>query len=108
MSEKSTLLLERRRGRLSGEIDIAVTRVGEIDLLAYAMSKPDSTVVIDCEDMTFIDSAGVRMLEHVAQRSGKRVTLANVHPGQERLFEMLGLRETFGIDTSRANGSTHP
>ena len=108
MSGKSRILLERRRGRLSGEIDIAVTGVAEIDLLAYAMGKPDSTVVIDCADMTFIDSAGVRMLEHVAQRSGKRVTLANVHPGQQRLFEMLDLRETFGIVATRDKGSTHP
>jgi anti-anti-sigma factor len=97
MSEKSTIVRERLRGRLSGEIDVAVADVAEIDLILFAMSSPASTV-IDCEEMTFIDSAGVRMLEHVAQRSGMRVTLANVHPGQQRIFAMLGLSETFGIE----------
>jgi len=95
----SELFLERLDGRLSGEIDVAVASTAETDFLAVALGVPGSTFVVDCAGLTFIDSAGVRMLERVATRSGKRLQLADVPHACRRVFEVLGVCELFGIAT---------
>jgi anti-anti-sigma factor len=96
------VVLDRRTGRLSGEIDMASAPFAERRLLASVLGTPESTVVIDCMELTFIDLSGVEMLEHVAQRSGKTVHLANLSPPARRVFEILKLCERFGIDGSAA------
>lgn len=94
----------RLAGRLSGELDVAVAPRTEIELVAVAIGIPGSSIAFDCAALTFIDGSGVNMLLHVAQRSGKRVRLVNLDPTCRRVFEILDLCETFGIDEVITDG----
>jgi anti-anti-sigma factor len=97
MSEHSEVLLDRLDGRLSGEMDMATASAAETDFLAMALRTVSPTLTVDCTELTFIDSAGVHMLEHVAKRSGKPVQLTNVPQNCRRVFEVLNLCERFAI-----------
>jgi anti-anti-sigma factor len=96
VATKSHLFLDRLAGRLSGEMDLASAPDAEVDLLAAAISRPGTTVDIDCAGLTFIDSSGVHMLQHVAKRSGKSVQLVNVDRSCRRVFEILGFCGALG------------
>src|SRR6202035_5460123 len=50
---------------LSGELDLRRADQLEAGLLAHAESTPGDTVVIDCSELTFIDSSGLGMLVDV-------------------------------------------
>jgi anti-anti-sigma factor len=85
-------------GDLIGEIDMATAPGVEDALLAAVLSAPGPTARVECGGMTFIDSSGIHMLEHVARRSDKTVRLVNVGGASRRVFEILDLCETYGLD----------
>ena len=82
--------------RPRGELDIAGMRA-----LAAGMSaarSATSRVVVDLQDLEFIDSSGLRILHvaHVAaQRDGWRLHLVAGTPLVQRVFELTGTRATF-------------
>jgi anti-anti-sigma factor len=100
VSQQSQIFLDRVAGRLSGEIDTAVVRAAETELLAAAISTPRSVFIIDCAGLTFIDSSGTHMLERVAKKSGKSIQLVNVPRAWRRVFEILDLCDSFGMETT--------
>jgi anti-anti-sigma factor len=97
MSEASQVLLDRLDGRMSGDIDMATAPTAETDFLALALRTDSTTLALDCTGLTFIDSSGIHMLEHVAKRSGKVVQLDNVPSTCRRIFEVLDRCKEFGI-----------
>jgi anti-anti-sigma factor len=86
-----------RVNHLAGEIDIATAPAVEASLIQYALRQRSTTVVLDCDGLSFIDSSGLRMLLGVARACDKRIELVNVAPNVRRVFEISGLAETFGI-----------
>ena len=97
MSEQSQVFLDRLDGRMSGDIDMATARTAETDFLALALRTDSTTLALDCTELTFIDSSGVHMLEHVARRSGKKVQLDHLPTTCRIVFEILDRCEEFGI-----------
>jgi anti-sigma B factor antagonist len=88
----------RRQCReLSGEVDLASAPALARDLLGFALETLSSTVILDCTDLTFIDSSGIDMLVQLGRLSEKRIELINVPPEAQRVFEVTGLCEMFGI-----------
>jgi anti-sigma B factor antagonist len=87
-------------GALSGEIDMATAPTLEAGLLAAVVASPDSTAVVECGGVTFLDSSGVHMLEDVVEQSSKAVHLVNVVGAPRRVFEILDLCRSYGIDES--------
>jgi anti-anti-sigma factor len=99
MTVESDVLVDRLDGRMSGEIDMATAPTAEADLLALALARPTdrTTLALDCAGLTFIDSAGIHMLDHVATRSGMQVQLDNLPTSCRRIFEILDRCDDFGI-----------
>jgi len=70
MTELARLEVEEHRGivvlRLLGEIDLSNAEDIEAALISAAAGQ--ASVVIDLSDLTYIDSAGLAMLQRVSQR----------------------------------------
>jgi anti-anti-sigma factor len=91
MTQFQITTIERDRYRLSGELDMAS---------APALSDALGPIVDECrrltldlEDLTFIDSSGIRAFVELSSRldgSGPLV-LTNVSDGVHRLLEIVGL-----------------
>jgi anti-anti-sigma factor len=89
----------RRQCReLSGELDLATAPVVAVQLLGFALETLSSTIILDCSDLSFIDSSGIDMLVQLGRVSEKRIELINVPAGPRRVFELTGLCEMFGIE----------
>ncbi len=85
-----------------GDIDIAGGPV-----LEAAIVRPEQTfpIVIDLEDVFFIDSSGLRSLlgaSRKAKASDSHVALRSVGPEVTRLLEITGTTGQFVIESSRA------
>ena len=78
-----------------GELDVATAPELRADL-QLAISDHVSHVLIDCSDLTFIDSSGIRVLVEAHQAlelQGRHMLIMNVGPGPGRVFEVLGLTD---------------
>ncbi len=89
---------------LTGEIDVAVaaelraTGSRVVDGLG-----PGADLEIDMEGVTFIDSSGFGALvsiRNAAEASGHPVLLRLSSPPLVRLFELMGLRDSFTLVTA--------
>jgi anti-anti-sigma factor len=101
----STSFHRRQCRELGGELDLASAPQVARDLLGFALDTLSSTVILDCSDLTFIDSSGLDMLVQLSRLSEKRIELVNVPPGPRRVFEVTGLCEMFGIPATSPSGS---
>lgn len=83
--------------KLSGELDIAVVDTF-LQQAQAALAEAGRVLVIDVEDVSFIDSTGlgalVRLREH-AHASGKDVTLTHIPRQMGRILQLTGLTELF-------------
>jgi anti-anti-sigma factor len=85
--------------RLRGEVDLVAKC--EVAAGLAALIEQDVDVVVDCADVTFIDSSGVGVLvdaEHALAARGRRLRVVNLHGAPRRAFEVLGLVDVLGID----------
>ena len=77
---------------LHGDYDIATAPALSADLHSVIESG-DADVVVDCTHLTFIDPAGIHVLEQgrcSLEGQGRRLHIVNI--GRERrVFELLGL-----------------
>jgi anti-anti-sigma factor len=81
------------RIRLSGEIDLANVAAVEEEILAVVPDQP-AAVSVDLTDLTYIDSAGIRILFNLAtQLQALRIMLELIVPldsPTRRLIEVSG------------------
>jgi anti-sigma B factor antagonist len=82
---------------LSGELDLRRADQLEAGLLAHAERTPGDTVVIDCAELTFIDSSGLGMLVDVHNQSGKRLSLQRLPEPCRDVFRVTGLDTMFDV-----------
>lgn len=86
--------------RLTGEIDLAVVPDLEAKLRSWLRESDGPEAVIDCRDLTFIDSSGVGMLFRVAQSLGDRrraLVLDHVPRVARRVFDVVGLEREIEV-----------
>jgi anti-sigma B factor antagonist len=91
--------------KLEGELDVSTLPILQDRLLAVASSADHRCVVLDCMDLTFIDSSGMRLLLsalRVVGRRGGALTIACANPTVLRLFAVTGMDRTFDIRPTRA------
>jgi anti-sigma B factor antagonist len=85
---------------LRGEVDVASAAEIRSDLQAI-VSGCDSHVLVDCSQLTFIDSTGIVVLLE-AQRDlladGREMLIANVSPRCAKVFDILGLSDLLRYD----------
>jgi anti-sigma B factor antagonist len=87
---------------LRGELDLAGARVFEPLLMSAA--EHDTAIVLDCAELTFIDSTGMGLLLsalRVLGRHGGSLAIACRNPTVLRLFAMTHIDQTIPIAPTR-------
>ena len=85
---------------LSGELDTAAAAEVE-SALQPLLESEGSDIVIDCTDLEYIASSGLRILLSIlkkARASGGRVTLRNVNDLIRDVFQMTGFIDIFEFE----------
>jgi anti-anti-sigma factor len=88
--------------RLDGELDLATA--GDIDVVLHELEvgdqPPPQQIVIDAEQLIFIDAAGLNPLLRAVQRlPAGTLRLRNVRPPVLRVLRLLDLADQFGLDS---------
>ncbi len=92
--------MAERRFLLRGEIDIAAAPKLRADL-DDAVASDDADLVVDCTDLTFIDSSGLSVLLAVVrelQASGRGLRVVNASNAVVRVIQVAGVTETLRVD----------
>jgi anti-anti-sigma factor len=103
-------LVPEQHFRLRGDVDMA--RAAELrDDLEPIVRRCPEDVVIDCTELTFLDSSGIAVLvearDHL-DRQGRRFRMENVPRIARRTIEVLGLVDHLGIDRGDGTSATAP
>jgi anti-anti-sigma factor len=86
---------------MSGEVDIATAARFRADLMGVAAASPESDVVLDCEDLMFVDSSAVRVLVEahcLLAAQGRGFRMINVPGVPRRRLETFGLTDVLRIE----------
>jgi anti-sigma B factor antagonist len=86
--------------KVAGDIDLST-----IDHFSGALesgwARPGADVIVDLEELTFIDAAGlgalVRAHRVITSQNGREMIFHNVPPPAHRLFDITGLSRVFDI-----------
>lgn len=85
--------------RLAGELDTVAT-VEQADELKKIIELAGKQLVIDCEDLEYISSAGLRFFMQLKRESESRqgnVQLQNLNEDVSEIFRMSGFNNIFTI-----------
>jgi anti-anti-sigma factor len=92
--------MPERRCNIRGDFDIATVPQHRA-ALRRAINSGDADVLVDCAQMTFIDSTGITALLEahalLADR-GRRMLVANVQPRLRRAFDVLGVADLLSYE----------
>ena len=95
--------ITRERGevtaRLSGRLDTPAAQEIAPQIIELA-SEADKTVILDCTDMTYISSSGLRIfltLRKAAADKGGRIIVRNICNDIRNVFMMTGFLNLFEI-----------
>lgn len=96
---------------------VTVVIAGELDhfaapqirhMLDDVLRDPSITdVVLDLENLTFMDSSGIGVLLgrlRILQSRGGTLSVKNMQPSVEKLFRLSGLQRVIGIQQSNRGG----
>ena len=88
------------RVRLTGEVDLGAARVLLLDL-QQAVEGSRANVLVDCTDVTYIDSTGMYVLlqaRRALERQGRQMHILNAGDKQRRAFEVIGQTDILSED----------
>jgi anti-sigma B factor antagonist len=88
-----------RRFPLRGDVDLSTVADLQIKL-DVLISATDDDIVLDCAELTFIDSTGIGMFVHIQRAlevQGRECRIENLSDRARRPFDVLGLSEQLGI-----------
>jgi anti-anti-sigma factor len=86
--------------RLSGEIDLVTAPWQFEKLVRRIESDPGaagSSLEIDCSELRYIDSSGLKMLVDLQQLTGKQLVLVGLSDPRRKPFELAGLDRVFEL-----------
>jgi anti-anti-sigma factor len=86
--------------RAAGEVDMTVSTQFEQALLDAATGHPGGRVVVDFEELRFLDSSGVHALVkgyHAATGTGGSLTVRNATGVVARVLTITGVAEALGM-----------
>ena len=93
---------------LVGDVDIATASIVEDELRRAEES--EDLIVLDLEDVAFMDSTGLRMVisaDHRLRERGGALQISHVPPQVEKLFRLVGILDHLDID-DRLDGRPEP
>ncbi len=82
--------------KLTGHIDSANAAVMEKEISGIREANPTGAVVLDCEDLEYISSAGLRIILRL-KKAVADTTLVNVSPEVYEIFDMTGFTEMMEV-----------
>lgn len=100
MKTKIEQLEDKYLVTLSGEMDTAAAAAAE-EVLQPLYNTNGKDVVIDCTDLEYIASSGLRILISIlkgAKAGGSRVVLKNVNEDIQSVFELTGFINIFEFE----------
>ena len=86
---------------LKGDVDLAAARALLLDL-QQALECSSANVVVDCTDVTFIDSTGMYVMlqaRRALERQGREMHILNAGDKQRRAFEVIGQTDILSEDS---------
>lgn len=95
-----------RRCRVQGELDIASAPALEADVLRE-LCLPASVLVIDLQELEFLDSSGLRALllaQGHAEQAGARLVLVPGPPQVQAIFEVAEVASWFEFADGTTDG----
>ena len=81
---------------LSGRIDSANAPTAEKEITDFRSKNPANTIVVDCDKLEYISSAGLRIILRLKKETPD-TTLINVSPDVYEIFDMTGFTEIMDI-----------
>ena len=100
-NESATFTVDGDILSIRGEIDVAVVDQFSAAMHSLLSANPGVQVRVDLQEVNFIDSSGLGVLVGANKRaaeSGCTIRLENVQDSPAKVFEITGLRSTFGLD----------
>ena len=100
MKTKIEQLEDKYLVTLAGEMDTAAAAAAE-EVLQPLYNTNGKDVVIDCTDLEYIASSGLRILISIlkgAKTGGSRVVLKNVNEDIQSVFELTGFINIFEFE----------
>jgi anti-sigma B factor antagonist len=94
--------MTERRYPVHGDVDIANAAALQEKLMVLVHATDDD-LVVDCDDLEFIDSSGIAAFAYVQRLldiQGRAFRLANLTGTPRRAVETLGLLDTFEVAES--------
>ena len=82
---------------LEGHLDSSRTGAAEQEIMEVISKHPGQPYCLDADKLTFISSAGLRMLLRLRNRSGQQLTIRNVPPDVYEIFELTGFTSLFEV-----------
>jgi anti-anti-sigma factor len=94
------------RYRLHGEVDTGTAPQVRLEL-HHAINSGGADLVVDCSELTFIDSTGIALLleaNRLLEVDGRNLLIVNVPPGPRRVFDALGLTDLLRFASDGTTG----
>ena len=82
---------------LEGEIDAQNATAVKKEIAACLEGRGNRAVVFDAKDLSYISSAGLRILLAAQKEAGKRISVANLRPEALEIFKMAGFQMLMDI-----------
>ena len=82
---------------LEGRIDSANAQQTETEITEALRNFPEASLVIDTEMLTYISSAGLRVLLRLQKEKKEKISLRNVTPEVYGILEVTGFTEMFDV-----------
>lgn len=85
---------------LEGEIDAQNAPAVKKEIEVYLERRADSAVTFDARDLSYISSAGLRILLAAQKEVGERVSVVGLRPEVLEIFKMTGFQRLMDIEGS--------
>ena len=91
---------QETRVKMSGELDIVAT-TNQVEELSKVLALADQALEIDCSEMEYVSSAGLRFfmqLKHESEAKGGSIRLTHLNEDVADIFRMSGFKNIFDIE----------
>ena len=88
------------RVKMSGELDIVAT-TNQVDELSQVLALADQALEIDCSELEYISSAGLRFfmqLKRESEAKGGSIRITHLNEDVADIFRMSGFKNIFDIE----------
>ena len=92
---------QETRVKMSGELDVVAT-TNQVDELNQVLSLADKALEIDCSELEYISSAGLRFfmqLKRESEAKGGSIRISHLNEDVTDIFRMSGFMNIFQIES---------